>query len=332
MKKNFLLFLLIVLVVSCAPKAPAAPAALIPVNVCFSAQSGTQATAWYAYEKGLFEKYGLKVNLVNAGATATTTLLSGDMDICQVAASPVVSAVAAHRDLVIVAGLINIVSGSLMAQPEITDVSMLRGKIIGIDQPGTSAELAVRLALQYLNLDPDKDVVLRNIGGQPERQAALMAKQIDATFISPPLTVTMRKKGYVEVFNVGSARIPYLGTSIVTSRKFLAAHEAVVTSFMKAILEAIVRSKSDPVGSKEVVAKYLSLDSVADAEALDETYTAILLGTIDNIPYPNIKGLQAVIDITAKTNPDAALIKPQDMIDTSILDELKTSGFISGLK
>jgi len=332
--KKTLLLLSFFFLVSCAPKAIETPVTLATVNVCYGALSGTQAVAWYAYEKGLFRKYGLQVNLqaMTGGTTGITSLLSGNMDICQLTAIPVVNAAAAHQDVVMIAGLINTVSGSLMAQPEITSADLLRGKIIGIDQ-GSSAETATILALQALNLDPERDVVLLTIGGQPERTAALEARKVDATFITPPLTVEMRKKGYVEVFNVTTAKIPYQGTGIVTTRKYMAAHCSVMTNFMKAILEAIVRIKGDPDGSKAVVAKYMSLDPVADADALQETYNAILLGTLENVPYPTMKGIQVVIDVAVKGgNEDAALIKPQDIVDTTILDELKNSGFISGLK
>ena len=77
----------------------------------------------------------------------------------------------------------------------------------------------------------------------------------------------------------------------------------------------------------------MSLDPVTDADALQETYAAILQGTLESMPYPSMQGIQAVIDVAVKGgNTDAALIKPQDIVDTSILDELKNSGFISSLK
>jgi len=337
MKKNFLIiFLMMVLLVSCAPKAsetPVAPVAMTPVNVCYSALAGTQATVWYAFEKGLFKKYGLQVNLVSitGGSAAVSTLVSGDMDICQVAAASVVNAVVAHKDVVIIAGLINIVSGSLIAQPGITSMALLHGKIVGT-QNGSNTDSVTRLVLQTQSMDPDRDVVLLNIGGEPERAAALKARKIDATFIIPPLTLEMIKEGYTELFNADAAKFPYQATSIATTRTFLAKNPTVTTNFMKAILEAIVRIKSDPAGSEAVVAKYMSLDPVVDAAVLQETYKSILLGTLENVPYPTLKGLQTVVDITAQQNPDAAQIKPQDLVDTGTLDELKNSGFISGLK
>jgi NitT/TauT family transport system substrate-binding protein len=333
MKQSIFIFMITVLLVSCAPAAQGTPVNLTPINVCYSALAGTQAVTWYAYENGIFEKYGLRVNLVSitGGSAATTVLVSGDMDICQVAAPSVINAVAAGQDLVIIAGLINIAPGSLMAQPDITDATMLKGKIIGNNQ-GSSTEAVTRIALKSMGLDPDKDVVLLNIGGEEQRVAALEAKKVDATLVIPPLTITLRNEGYTELLNVSNLKIPYQGTSIATTRRFLKEHRAQVVGFMKAILEAIVRIKKDPQGSKNVIAKYLSLDPVKDSATLDETYNAILLGTLEDIPYPSMQGIQTVIDIAAQGNTSVAKVTPGDVVDISIVQGLEASGFISGLK
>ena len=82
----------------CAPKAAEPPAEFYSVNVRYSALSGTGTVTWYAFENGLFEKYGLNVNLVSmsGGSAGVTSMISGDMDICQLAAPSVVHAVAAQ--------------------------------------------------------------------------------------------------------------------------------------------------------------------------------------------------------------------------------------------
>lgn len=311
--------------------ATAAP--LTNVNVGYTALTGTQATVWYAQEKGLFGKYGLKVNLVSlpGGAKAAMTLISGDMDILQIAAPPIVNAAAAKKDVVIVAGLINLASGSLIAQPGITSMKSLKGKIVGTND-GASSYTITRLLLEANNLDPDRDVVLLNVGGDPERAAALKAKKVDAIFIVPPLTYDLKNSGYIEICNASEEKILYQATSIATTRKFLNERRQVATAFMKAVLEAIKRIKQDPDGSKAVLAKYMSLDPSADAKLLQDTYQTVLLGTLEVVPYPTVKGLQAVIDIAAKENPDAAALKSKDIIDTSLLDELKKNGFISNAK
>jgi NitT/TauT family transport system substrate-binding protein len=60
---------------------------LTRLDVCYSSKSPTQESNWYALEKGIYEKYGLDVNLisVNGGSKAAAALISGDVDICTMA-------------------------------------------------------------------------------------------------------------------------------------------------------------------------------------------------------------------------------------------------------
>lgn len=324
--------LLILFLASCSTQGNNSEVGLTHVNVCYSALASTQTVVWYAFEKGLFEKYGLDVNLVKitGGSSAATALISGDMDICQVGATQVVNAVAAHQDLVIIAGLINIAPGFLVSQPEITSLEMIKGKIIGSDR-GSLGESMIRLVLERNGIDPDKDVKWLSIPSTGDL-AALKAKQIDLTHSSPPSTQKLLDNGFFMLLDIGSLKIPYQGTSIAVTRQYLAKNREVVTSFMKAILETIVRIKMDQDGSITVMSKYLDLDPVTDAEALKAAYTSILLNVLENVPYPTEEGLQVVINIAAKDNPDAGVIKPADLLDTSILHQLEESGFIKKLK
>ena len=331
--KKILIVLILILLTACNGSSQSLPEDLVPINVCYSALSGTQATTWYAYENGIFEKYGLRVNLVSmsGGTAAVTALLTGDMDICQVASPSVVNAVGAGQDIVLIAGLINTVPGSLFSQPEITSPEMLRGKIIGIHQ-GSSTEAITRIILNELGFDPDSDVILLNIGGEPERLAAMEARQIDAAFMIPPLTEDLRSKGYTELFNAVEVGIPYQGTSIATSGSFLSENRDRVINFMKAIVDAIHQIKGDPEGSMEVLAQYLEMDLEMDKLALQESYDLILLQALQSIPYPTLDGLQVVIDLAAVDNPDIASLTPEEVVNITILQELEETGFISSLK
>jgi NitT/TauT family transport system substrate-binding protein len=320
-------------IILAAAGAGATAGTLTPVNVCYSALTATQATVWYAYEKGLFQKYGLQVKLVfiPGGARAATTLISGDMDISQIGAPPVVNAAAARKDIVIIAGLINVASGSLMAQPRISSMAMLVGKTVGTND-GSNTDSVLRLILRKHQLDPGRDVKMLNIGGDPERAAALEARQVDATLVTPPHTFELQKKGFVNLYDADRAKIPYQSTCIATTRKYLTSHRAAVTSFMTAIQEAIVRIKHDPQGSKAVMAQYMVLDPAADAGTLQQSYDSTLLEELAEVPYPTIPGLQIIIDMAAKDNPGAARVKPQDIVDVSILDDLKRAGLAIRLR
>ncbi|MBN1666223.1 MAG: ABC transporter substrate-binding protein, partial [Anaerolineales bacterium] len=85
------------------PQQPATPLNLV---ACTSSTSANQIVFVYAQEQGLFEQYGLQVELVtfNNGSDAATALITGAVDICQVAGPSVVNAAAAGEDLVFIAG------------------------------------------------------------------------------------------------------------------------------------------------------------------------------------------------------------------------------------
>ena len=334
-KRVLLLFLTFIMLAqaACSSTVPRTPVALIPVNVCYSATAGTQVVTWFAFENGLFEKYGLKVNLlyIDGGSKAVTSLISGDMDICQVSGSSVVSAVAAGQDVVIFAGLINTIPGLLMAQPGINTAAGVKGKKLGVTQPGSQTDVGTQLALQLMGLDPQKDVVLLSIGDEPERMAAMDVKQIDASLIMPPMTYKMRQKGYVTIFDLGAAGVPYQGNGLVTTRKYISENRSTVIAFAKAIVDAIHLMKSDPNGTKTVLAKYLQLDLTADAGSLDEAYTAIVQKILQDVPEPTLPGIQTEINVLAPTNPNAANLTPDMIVDKSIIQELVNTGFISSL-
>jgi ABC-type nitrate/sulfonate/bicarbonate transport system substrate-binding protein len=254
------------------------------------------------------------------------------MDICQVSGSSVVSAVAAKQDVVMIAGMINTIPGLIMAQPDIKTSVDLKGKKFGNDQPGTQTDTGLRLAMQQMGLDPAKDAVFLSIGGEPERVAAMDAKQVDVTLILPPTTYQMRQKGYSVVFDLGKSKAPYQGTGLATTRQYIKNNRPVVVAFTKAIVEAIHRMKNDPQGTKAVMAKYLQLDPTKDAASLDEAYSLIVLGTVGDTPFTTHPGIQTEIDVLASTNPDAANLTPGQVVDDSIMQGLVDSGFIKSLR
>ncbi len=346
--KKYILILLVLLLAGCANPAVATPAPavtqpiaaptktsmpLTEVNVCYSAATTTQAVPWYAFEKGIFEKYGLKVNLIQmqGGSKAMTALISKNASICQMSGNSVVNAVAAGQDAVMVAGIYNTYPAVLAAKPGIKTIADLRGKTVGTDTAGSASEVATRLALQKMGLQPGTDVKIIEVGSEPDRVAAFRAGQIDALLTAAPYLHSLRAEGVSELFDFGKVGLPYVHTAIITTRKFIASDRPIVVSFMKAMVEAISLMKADPEGTKQVIAKYLGLDPVVNAADLADAYDNIVLPLIEDLPYPNLDGLQTLITFTIDSNPDAAGITPQQLVDTSILKELEDSGFTASI-
>lgn len=312
----------------------ASVAQLTPLKVCYSSVTATQSVMLYAYEKGIFQRYGLDVELlyIEGGSTATAALIADQVDICQVAGSPVINSVVAGSDLTLIAGLYNSYLFSLVVRPEIGTAADLKGKAVAISEPGSSSDAAMRAMLRSLGVQPDQDITLLATGGQSARLAAMANGAVVGTVVSVTETAQARATGYRELVDMESLQNPFPHTALATSRHFIANHRETVIRFLQATLAAIAEMKHDRVGVTEVLAQYLSLDPQIDAVTLDATYTTLIEGYLPSVPYPTLDGIQAQLDSLVATNPAAANVKSEAAVDTTLLAEIEASGFIQQLE
>ena len=326
--------------VGCVPIQPTgqpqnrADAAVTPLRVCYSSNSATQSVMLYAYEQGIFQEYGLAVELIyiEGGSTATAALIAGAVDVCQIAGASVINGVVAGADLALIAGLFNTYPYSLMVRPEITTGADLKGQALAISDPGGSSDVAIRAALLSLGLQPDADVTILSIGGQSARLAAMESGAVVGTVVSVPETATARAAGYQELVDMSALNIPFQHTALATTRPFLAENKETTTRFLQATLTAIARMKQDQAGVTAVLAQYLSLDPDKDAMALAEAYTNLIGRYLPALPYPTLEGIQMQLDALVAENPAAATVKAADVVDTTLLQALEASGFVAQLE
>ncbi|MBD2461875.1 ABC transporter substrate-binding protein [Oscillatoria sp. FACHB-1407] len=331
-----ILTLFAVVVVSCTNQATTSTdtaTANTSINMCYSGISGTQIVTWYAQDKGLFEKHSVKVSLssIEGGSDATTAVLTGNTEVCQIAGSAVVNAVVAGEDLVFVGGIINTYPYSLMVTPNIKTAEDLRGKALAVSKPGSASDAAIREILRTLNLKPDEDVTILAVGGQGERLAAMETGQVVGTVVSVPETIEAKEKGYQVLVEMSKLDIPYQHTGIVTTRTYIESNRAVVSGVMKAVTEAIALMQTDKSGTMEVMAKYMLLDPQEDEPSLVEAYDVLVQNYLPQIPYPSVEGIQTLLTQLEAENANAANTKPEDVVDLTIVKELETNGFIAGL-
>ncbi len=84
----------------------------------------------------------------------------------------------------------------MVARPEIESVKALRGKKLGINSFGSSADYAAYAAVSRSGMDPNKDLTILAIGGgTPERLAAVVSGSVDATVITSPAEYAAEKQG-----------------------------------------------------------------------------------------------------------------------------------------
>ena len=170
-----------------------------------------------ANEKGFFEKEGLKVRLITFRGTnlMLTALLAGELDYATIL--PFLTGASARGlPVKILAAVTKSSSYVMLSRPEIENVKALRGKKLGINSFGSSADYAAFAAVSRSGLDPNKDVTILPIGGgTAERFAALASGTVDATVVTSPAEYAAEKQGLRVLMSASElgalVRIPITG-------------------------------------------------------------------------------------------------------------------------
>src|SRR5678815_4859189 len=127
-----------------------------------------------AMARGYFKQQGLQIEpiLIRGGPAAISALVSGEVDCASIGgAQAIFRGKARGLDLTIIGCISSTTNYILLDNKQTRTVEELRGKPIGITGAGTYSEFAVKAFLKKNNLNPDKDVVLRAIGGTVLRAA-----------------------------------------------------------------------------------------------------------------------------------------------------------------
>jgi len=300
-------------------------ASLERINAIYASIAGDHAALYIAQEMGLFRKHGLDVNLsYTAGAAQVIqTMMAGENQIATAGGSGVVDANFGGADLVAVAGMVNMPAFYIVVQPEIKSIQDLRGKPVGITRFGSSTDFTMRYILRKAGLEPDKDVPLLQLGGQPELAAGIETRRIFAAPMTPPaLQKTLKAGARIEIApkTIGLS-FPHVG--IVVRKTYLAARRQTVKNFIAGYAEGVATLHKDKEGSKKAIAKFLHSD---DAEILEASWQ-FGIDVIERIPNLDPQMFRLVLEERARTRPEAAKAKPEQFYDDSLVRELEREGF-----
>src|ERR1043166_8862011 len=289
-----------------------------PIRIASAGLSGEFLPLWVAQDRRLFKKYGLdtEVITIQGGPLAVQTLLSGSVQFHAGGTSSIIDATMRGADTATVAVFI--------ASLAIKSAAQLKGKKFAVSRLGSVSDLSLRIALRNMGINPEKEAVILGIGDQTSRFSALRSGSVDATVISPPLTVTARKMGLTQITSFQDAGITWTYNSIDSTVDFAQKNPQTVLNFLRGFVEGIAYIYKNKEESLVTLKQWMRLD---DREALDETYD-YLLRILPKKPYASDKGFQAVLDALAIRDPVTKKYKPQDFIEARYLKELDGSGFM----
>ena len=286
------------------------------------------APLYVAASRGLFEKYGLNVdiNRVDSGTEAIAFLTEGKIDVGGIAiVTSLWNGWSSGLDLRIIApgGLEPFENSptkllarkSLMDDGTVKTVADLKGKNVGVaGGPGSGGEYLVAKALESANLTI-RDVNLINIGNA-DMPAAFESGAIDAGLLGSPYA------DQIEADGTGTPLATDLTPGLMTvafvgSGRFVNERPEVAKRFALALLEATRMMQGDDYLSAENIAAYLKYVNTTE-DAL-RAGAPVVYDPDGVIPVEGLADVERVHRENGRTEYDTPIDLNQ-VVDTTFVD------------
>lgn len=276
---------------------------------------------WVASKMGFFERQGLDVELVviRASDVGIQALAGGSLEIAGSASDAPIAAVEKGLDLVIVGGIINGLTQSIMAAKKFKTYADLRGATFGAISLTSGVTFALRQVLKVKGLEYPRDYKLLVIGGTPQTYAALTTGQIDAAALSLPVNYAAEEQGFNEIGRFVDVIPNYQLAALSAKRSWAEKNRPVLVRVMKAMAQTMRWMHQNKDAAADFLAKEMRLKP-EHARRGWEFYTSTRTwhpnGDI------NLDGLQIVTQIYwEQTQSKGAPPKAAKYVDQSYLRE-----------
>src|SRR3989475_2193091 len=230
------------------------------VKIAYSSADASNAVWFLALDAGLYRKNGLDVELVfiQSSTTSVSSVVAGDIQVANTSGGAVASAVVGGANLIMTACYINTLPYELIVQESVKSVEDLKGKSVGISRVGSASDVAARVLIKGLGLEPVKDVPILQVGGATERAGAFRTGRIGG-FPSPPGAIELAQgvPHRILISTVDFQKrfdFPYICST--TTKSFLAAKRDTMRRLTMALIEATHFLKKRKEETKKFIAKY----------------------------------------------------------------------------
>jgi len=281
----------------------------------------------FAKEVGLFKKYGLDVEIVYipGGSTVVQSMIAGDVHFGRGSATEVVTAHLAGFPLKILTALINKFVYSFVTSMNITRPQDLKGKAVAVSRFGSGSDFITRLALKSWGLEPVKDVTILQIGNSPERLAAVAGGKVQGSILSLSQTPQAKKLGLRVLADLSQIDAEYPQGVLYAPAILIEKRPDLITAFLKAYVEGLQGFKTNKQVAYNIIAKN---SGIKDRSDIEEYHKLLTTKFLLDYPLPTVAGMKTVLDDLGAKNPKIRELKPEDLLDTRFLRNLKDSGTI----
>jgi ABC-type nitrate/sulfonate/bicarbonate transport system substrate-binding protein len=257
---------------------------------------------------------------------ATQALVGRSIDFMVAGGVAAVEATLSGAGIVIIAVPSNRMDQVLVAKKEISQPVQLKGKKIAVNSLVGSAILAIKIMVQALGLNPEKDVTYITSGDPATRVAAMQSGLVDATGLPPPFTLTAKRLGFNLFDNIPVLdNLEYPSASLIVRQESVRKDPLTIEKVTRSIVEAVYFFKTRKTESKQILQKYLRLQN---PEELEEAYVLLAARFMDK-PYPTIQSVKTILDWSR--HPKAKAADPAQFVAPQFVEKLDKDGFLTAV-
>jgi NitT/TauT family transport system substrate-binding protein len=270
-----------------------------------------------ANDLGLFKKYGLEIKVIElAGGVFTfRAVVAGSADVASASGPFSTVGRAKGSGTKMISANMPKLEASMIVNKDIKTMADLKGKRIGIQEPGGFADVLARGVLRAAKIDP-KDVSFVSIA--TEDVPALVAGQIDTAILHVEQEIIAQQKipSLHAIARLWEIQPDNLYNVLVVTEKLIKDQPAAVKAMVKGHMEATRLIYTDRAKVVPVIAKYTKLPNDVIEKSLDlmiakciwdgnhgltpqrVNATAALMERVGNIPKGQVPKYEDMVDLT----------------------------------
>ncbi|HYA27469.1 MAG TPA: ABC transporter substrate-binding protein [Acidobacteriota bacterium] len=291
--------------------------------------SGISSDLRRAMEKEkIWEKHGLSVKSIyfNSGSILTQAMLGGNIVVSDSGVPEMMTLpVSGAMETKVITVNINRLEHIFVTRKNVAKPEDLKGKRIAVSRFGSASDLTTRMVLRSWKLDPEKDVVLLQSGNTPTRMSALLAGHVDGALVSPEGVHKILASGCCRALaDLSELPLDFARFGVTVPGSMIAKQRDLARRIVMAYVEGIYAFKTKP----KLAFAILEEEGIKDPTVAKEIY-ARLSFSMREYPIPELAGVQNALDSLG--HPNAKNVKGATLMDTSIVEEVRKSGFIDKL-
>lgn len=241
---------------------------------CSNGASGSSADTWVhaivtpkgdsgfilmAQARKYFQQQGVKVQIkqFTGNIPLNQALASGSVDSIETAPDPIFDAAQRGAHVKIIGSTLPGLTYSLVSKSSVRTLADLKGKAIGVSEPGSLPDVSARAMLKVKGVDP-KSVRAVSVGNDAQRFQALLAGRVDAAAVSPEFVPKLKQHPGFHLLASAEDLLPnYPRFVIAANEESLKKKPKAATAFLAAEMEGISYATKHRQAEIDLAAKTL---------------------------------------------------------------------------